>query len=105
MLNGPCAASSGGRTRTPKDRTRTCCVADYTTPEGAAQRSGRVRSSRQARPSDTETDEGAVATEQMHRVEQRKSAVYAFDGGVERGHRLPRLQAELLDHRLDGERV
>ena len=27
---------SGGRTRTPKDRTRTCCVANYTTPEWAA---------------------------------------------------------------------
>ncbi len=27
---------SGGRTRTPNDRTRTCCVADYTTPEGSA---------------------------------------------------------------------
>ena len=25
---------SGGRTRTPNDRARTCCVADYTTPEG-----------------------------------------------------------------------
>ena len=24
---------SGGRTRTPNDRTRTCCVTDYTTPE------------------------------------------------------------------------
>ncbi len=24
---------SGGRTRTPNDRARTCCVADYTTPE------------------------------------------------------------------------
>ena len=30
--------SSGGRTRTPKDRTRTCCVADYTTPEGGRHR-------------------------------------------------------------------
>ena len=26
---------SGGRTRTPNDRTRTCCVTDYTTPERA----------------------------------------------------------------------
>ena len=25
---------SGGRTRTPNDRARTCCVAYYTTPEG-----------------------------------------------------------------------
>jgi hypothetical protein len=28
---------SGGRTRTPNDRARTCCVADYTTPEGLGQ--------------------------------------------------------------------
>ena len=30
--------SSGGRTRTPNDRARTCCVADYTTPEGGRHR-------------------------------------------------------------------
>ena len=29
---------SGGRTRTPNDRARTCCVADYTTPEGGRHR-------------------------------------------------------------------
>src|SRR2546426_12460827 len=33
-LRGP-GAGSGGRTRTPNDRARTCCVADYTTPERA----------------------------------------------------------------------
>ena len=30
-------ASSGGRTRTPNNRARTCRVADYTTPEGRDQ--------------------------------------------------------------------
>ena len=30
------SAGSGGRTRTPKGRIRTCCVANYTTPEWAA---------------------------------------------------------------------
>src|SRR5690606_21904029 len=30
---GLLSACSGGRTRTPNDRARTCCVADYTTPE------------------------------------------------------------------------
>ena len=29
------SVGSGGRTRTPNDRTRTCCVTDYTTPERA----------------------------------------------------------------------
>ena len=30
----PVVESSGERTRTPKGRTRTCCVTNYTTPEG-----------------------------------------------------------------------
>ena len=32
------ADRSGGRTRTLNDRTRTCCVANYTTPEKGARR-------------------------------------------------------------------
>ena len=46
---------SGGRTRTPKDRTRTCCVADYTTPEWAVHvsrwRAPRSRSRARSLPS------------------------------------------------------
>src|SRR4249919_1777268 len=46
---------SGGRTRTPNDRARTCCVADYTTPEGLGHRS------RSAAGSALELEEAAVA--------------------------------------------
>ncbi len=33
LLRSAAPDGSGGRTRTPNHRTRTCCVADYTTPE------------------------------------------------------------------------
>lgn len=33
-LDDGAGVRSGGRTRTPNDRARTCCVAYYTTPEG-----------------------------------------------------------------------
>jgi hypothetical protein len=36
LLRAAGRGSSGERTRTPKSRTRTCCVANYTTPERAA---------------------------------------------------------------------
>ena len=35
-------SGSGGRTRTPNDRARTCSVADYTTPEWAELHASRL---------------------------------------------------------------
>lgn len=48
---------SGGRTRTPNDRARTCCVADYTTPEGRRQDS--PSPGRATKPTGPATESGA----------------------------------------------
>ena len=94
--------SSGGRTRTPKDRTRTCCVADYTTPEGAAIRlADPVARSVQADSAARGAAAGASGARRGRAAAIESNSgrprAAALDRGVERGHRLADFDAERLD--------
>ena len=114
-----CFSSSGGRTRTPNDRARTSCVADYTTPEGPEGRahgSLTLPSLSQPKPSQStrrsrrrgraEPRKGALPAEQPDRSRTAADpCARALDRGVERGHHLPRLEAERLDQGAEIERV
>src|SRR3954465_12685497 len=90
---------SGGRTRTPKDRTRTCCVANYTTPEWAAVSLAAGVAVPDSEPGRAQSREGHLAPEQMHRVEEREPRRSSLDRDVQQLHDLARLEAERVDRR------
>src|SRR5262245_21867475 len=94
-------SSSGGRTRTPNDRARTCCVADYTTPERWPRRAAPsylpTSGGAESFPCDAQPFERALAAEQPDRVEEWQPLRATFHRRVERGHHLARLYTEFLE--------
>src|SRR5690348_15124389 len=103
------STGSGGRTRTPKDRTRTCCVANYTTPEWAAVSLAAAVVVPDSEPCCAQARDGGLASEQVHGVEEGEARGPALDRDVEqlhRGpHRLLRPEPERLDRRAQVERL
>src|SRR4051812_19057291 len=99
---------SGGRTRTPKDRTRTCCVANYTTPEWAAISLAAGVVGTDSEPRGAQARERGLAAEEVHRVEERQARCPALDRDVQqlhrRPHRLLRSEVERIDRRAQVER-
>src|SRR5689334_1624249 len=91
------SVGSGGRTRTPKDRTRTCCVANYTTPEWAAISLAATVAVPDSETGGAQARERRVAAEEMHRVEERQPGGPTLDRDVEQLHDLAGLEAERVD--------
>ena len=70
---------SGARTRTPKNRTRTCRVANYTTPEGGAE-----SLASESLESSTDPSRSPISPQEVDRFEERQTGVATFDHGVHR---------------------